>query len=163
MSPTVNRRDLLCCGVAGAAIAMSQFPWSAFGFTGLEPGEELVPFVDPPPVVAGHVAWNQQPAWLTAIKDTFAVSHYGQVKLDAEQWKLEIAGFVEKPLALTLADLKARPRKDFTATMECSGNGAGPKFLGAVANVHWTGTPLAPILKEVGVKPEGIAGLRHER
>jgi hypothetical protein len=59
MSPTVSRRDLLCGGVAGAAFAMSQFPWSAFGFAGLEPGEELVPFVDPPPVVPGHVAWNQ--------------------------------------------------------------------------------------------------------
>ncbi len=156
MNPDVTRRDLLCGGVAGVALAMSQSPWSAFGFAALEPGDELVPFVDPPPVVPDQVAWNQQPDWLTATKDIFAVSHYGQAKLDAEHWKLEITGFVEKPIALTLADLKARPRKEFTATMECSGNGAGAKFLGAVANVRWTGTPLAPILKEVGVKPDGI-------
>src|SRR5436309_1226695 len=106
MNPTVNRRHLLCGGVAGAAIAMSQFPWSAFGFTGLRPGEELVPFVDPPPVVPGQVAWDRQPEWLTPTKDTFAVSHYGQAQVDADKWNLEIAGLVGKPLALSLADLQ---------------------------------------------------------
>ena len=156
LNSTVNRRDLLRSSVAGVAWAMSRFPLSAFGFAEPDSGEELLPFVDPPPIVPGHVAWNRQPDWLTAAKDTFVVSHYGPAQLDAEKWKLEIAGFVERPLALSLADLKARPKREYTATLECSGNGAGPKFLGAVANNRWTGTPLAPILHGAGVKPEGI-------
>ena len=38
-------------------------------------------------------------------------------------------------------------------TLECSGNGSSPGFMNAVYNSRWTGTPLAPILKECGIKP----------
>jgi DMSO/TMAO reductase YedYZ molybdopterin-dependent catalytic subunit len=38
-------------------------------------------------------------------------------------------------------------------TLECSGNGAAPNFMGAIYNGRWTGTPLLPILKECGIKP----------
>ena len=41
-------------------------------------------------------------------------------------------------------------------TLECSGNGSSPGFSGAVYNSRWTGTPLAPLLKECGIKPERI-------
>ncbi len=37
-------------------------------------------------------------------------------------------------------------------TLECSGNGASKGFMNAIYNSRWTGTPLAPILKECGVK-----------
>ena len=70
-------------------------------------------------------------------------------------WKLEIDGQVKKPLALTLADLKARPSQKVTFTVECSGNHGFPFFTGGIGNAQWKGTPLAAILAEAGVKKEG--------
>ena len=43
--------------------------------------------------------------------------------MDAETWRLEVGGLVEKPLALTLADVKARPARTMPVTLECAGNG----------------------------------------
>src|SRR5262245_59317962 len=77
----LNRRALLRGGAAGMALALANFPLSAFADPAA--GEELLPFLDQPPVVPGHVSWLSQPEWLTAPKDTFAISHYGQPKLDA--------------------------------------------------------------------------------
>jgi DMSO/TMAO reductase YedYZ molybdopterin-dependent catalytic subunit len=41
-------------------------------------------------------------------------------------------------------------------TLECSGNGSSPGFMNAVYNSKWTGTPLAPILKECGIQPSAV-------
>jgi DMSO/TMAO reductase YedYZ molybdopterin-dependent catalytic subunit len=41
-------------------------------------------------------------------------------------------------------------------TLECSGNGSSKGFMNAVCNNRWTGTPLAPLLKECGIRPETI-------
>ena len=155
MNPTVNRRDLLCGGVAGVALAMSQFPLSAFGFAEPEPARSwcrlsirrrLCPVMLPGII---SPTGSRQPRTRSPSATT------GQSSLTPNNGNSKSPVLSRKPLALSLADLKARPQKEFTATMECSGNGAGPKFLGAVANTRWTGTPLAPILKEVGVKARG--------
>src|SRR5260221_5766330 len=57
---------------------------------------------------------------------------------------------------MTLDDCKQRPKAEVIATLECGGNGASPNFRGAIANVNWAGTPLAPILKEAGIDPDAI-------
>jgi DMSO/TMAO reductase YedYZ molybdopterin-dependent catalytic subunit len=121
---------------------------------------DLIPFLDPQPFdpkVPG-LHWDELKLtdWITPMEQVYHVKHYGEVKIDAAGWKLEIAGLVEKPLTLTLEDIKSRPKKEVTATLECGGNGASPGFRGAIANVKWAGTPLAPILKEVGIDPEAI-------
>jgi DMSO/TMAO reductase YedYZ molybdopterin-dependent catalytic subunit len=53
-------------------------------------------------------------------------------------------------MSLSLADLRARPRKEVTFTIECSGNHGFPVVTGLVGNAVWTGTPLAPLLQEAG-------------
>jgi DMSO/TMAO reductase YedYZ molybdopterin-dependent catalytic subunit len=63
---------------------------------------------------------------------------------------------VGKRLTLTLEEIKKRPKTELTATLECGGNGSSANFRGAIANVKWAGTPLAPILKEAGVAAEAI-------
>jgi DMSO/TMAO reductase YedYZ molybdopterin-dependent catalytic subunit len=40
-------------------------------------------------------------------------------------------------------------------TLECSGNHGFPWFIGGIGTARWTGTPLAPILEEAQVLPEG--------
>jgi sulfane dehydrogenase subunit SoxC len=63
-------------------------------------------------------------------------------------------------LTLTLDELRARPRRTLPVTLECAGNGrallAGaapsqPWLNEAVGTAEWTGTPLAPLLREAGL------------
>lgn len=78
----------------------------------------------------------------------------------ADDWTVAIGGLVERPLRLSLDDLKQRPERTLTVTLECAGNGrAGisprrqsqPWKHEAVGTAEWTGTPLGPILKEAGL------------
>ena len=86
----------------------------------------------------------------------FSIAHFDRPVIDASAWKLEIDGLVNKPMALTLADLKARPRQETVFTVECSGNHGFPFFTGGIGNARWAGTPLAALLAEAGVKEDGI-------
>ena len=67
-----------------------------------------------------------------------------------------MAGLVERPRTSTLADLKSRPRAEVAFTVECGGNDGLPWFVSAIVNARWTGTPLASILSEAGIRPGGI-------
>jgi DMSO/TMAO reductase YedYZ molybdopterin-dependent catalytic subunit len=67
-----------------------------------------------------------------------------------------VGGLVERPASLSLDDLKQLPKKQVRATLECSGNGSGKSFVGAIGNATWTGTPLAPLLKRCGLAAEAI-------
>ncbi|MEZ5786584.1 MAG: sulfite oxidase [Xanthobacteraceae bacterium] len=82
----------------------------------------------------------------------------------ADGWVLEIDGFVNTPMKLSIDDLKKKfevvSRK---FTIECGGNGragfvppaSGNQWTyGAVANSEWTGVRLADVLKAAGLKPE---------
>lgn len=85
-------------------------------------------------------------------------------KTAADGWMLEIDGFVNTPMKLSIEDLKKKfevvTRK---LTIECGGNGragfnppaSGNQWTyGAVANSEWTGVRLADVLKAAGLKPE---------
>ena len=73
----------------------------------------------------------------------------------AADWRLAIGGLVKRPQTLTLADLKARPRREVDFTLECSGNTGLPFFHGGVGNARWAGAQLAPILRQAGVARRG--------
>jgi DMSO/TMAO reductase YedYZ molybdopterin-dependent catalytic subunit len=102
------------------------------------------------------VQWEKLTSWITPNAEVYQVQHYGVPKIDLANWNLEIGGLVRKPRTLTLAEIKARRRKTITATIECSGNSNSPGFMGAIGNVKWTGTPLAPLLKECEPYKRGI-------
>jgi DMSO/TMAO reductase YedYZ molybdopterin-dependent catalytic subunit len=100
---------------------------------------------------------------VTPIGLHYLLIHFDIPKVDAETWQLEVGGLVEKPLALTLADVKARPARTMPVTLECAGNGRAlmeprplsqPWLEGAVGTAEWTGTPLAPLLEEAGLAAE---------
>jgi DMSO/TMAO reductase YedYZ molybdopterin-dependent catalytic subunit len=69
---------------------------------------------------------------------------------------LEIAGLVQKPLTLTLDEIKALPRQELTYTLECAGNSGLPFFWAGIGNASWAGTPLAALLEKAGVMENGI-------
>jgi DMSO/TMAO reductase YedYZ molybdopterin-dependent catalytic subunit len=85
---------------------------------------------------------------------------------DPSKWTVTIDGEVDKPLKLTIADLK----KDFDVVteqlvIECAGNGraffdppvsGGQWTYGAVACSRWTGVRLSDVLKAAGLKPSAV-------
>lgn len=82
--------------------------------------------------------------------------------MDAKGWKLTIDGLVDKPMTLTIDQLKNKFEVVTEAlTIECGGNGRafhnppakGNQWTyGAVACAEWTGVRLADVLKAAGVK-----------
>ena len=149
----MTRRDLLKAGFATAAAGMTFPLWKAFALPPAKPGEELVPFLNMPRTPPNRLDWEMLQDWLTPQDQVFGVQHYGIPEFDESKFRLEITGLVNKPMTFTMEQLRARAKKDQLMTLECSGNGSSPGFMNAVYNSKWTGTLLAPILKECGIKP----------
>ena len=153
----LTRRHLIRAGCAGAgALALSQL--SGYAFAEDAADEQIVPFLDPQPIDPKRpmLKWEELRDWITPAGQFFAVSHYGTPDLSPDDYRLRIEGLVERPMELTLDQIKSRPVQEVTGTLECSGNGAGPGFMGAVGNARWTGTSLAALLKEAGIKAEAV-------
>ena len=68
------------------------------------------------------------------------------VDIDADEYQLAVDGLVETPLSLSYEDILSRPSVTEVVLLICPGV--------FVDNAEWTGTPLAGILEEAGVKPE---------
>ena len=95
----------------------------------------------------------------------FERDHGGLPTIDPAQHRLMIHGLVEKPIILTMDDIKRFPNVSRIHFIECPANSAmewkGPQvgrlqFTHGMTNCcEWTGVPLKYILAEVGVKPEG--------
>jgi sulfane dehydrogenase subunit SoxC len=95
----------------------------------------------------------------------YLLIHYDIPAVDAEAFRLEISGAVEKPLTLSLDDLRARSRVTEPVTFECAGNGRAllepralsqPWLTEAVGTAEWGGTPLKPLLDEAGPSDDAI-------
>ena len=153
-----TRREWMRGSLAAAGVASLSSQLFSLALPPLGEDEASVSFLAPQPVNPDRsmVIWEQLKSWITPQKDFFSVKHYGIPEVDSEQWSLGISGLVSKPRSFTLDDLKARPRQEYAATLECSGNGASERFMGAIGNAVWGGTPLAPLLQECGVPPGGI-------
>jgi DMSO/TMAO reductase YedYZ molybdopterin-dependent catalytic subunit len=89
----------------------------------------------------------------------YLLVHFDIPDVDAAAFRLELDGAFERPLALDLAQLRARPSVTLDVTMECAGNGRArllprpisqPWLNEAVGTARWTGTPLGPLLAEAG-------------
>jgi len=94
----------------------------------------------------------------------FTRTHNGVAHVDPNKYRLMIHGLVEKPIVLTLEQLKKYPSESRIHFLECPANGAaewkGPQFnslqfvKGMMSNSEWTGVRLKTILDELGLKPE---------
>jgi DMSO/TMAO reductase YedYZ molybdopterin-dependent catalytic subunit len=102
---------------------------------------------------------------ITPVGLHYLLTHFDIPHVDPATWRLEVGGEVERPLTLTLDDVMARPRPTLAVTLECAGNGRAlyeprplsqPWLQEAVGTAEWTGTPLAPILEEVGLRPGAL-------
>ncbi len=85
---------------------------------------------------------------------------------DADAWKLTIDGEVNKPVEITLGELKKRFQpKTLRMVLECGGNGrsyfapqaGGDQWNnGGAGCAEWTGVPLADVLRSAGVKASAV-------
>jgi DMSO/TMAO reductase YedYZ molybdopterin-dependent catalytic subunit len=76
--------------------------------------------------------------------------------VDSKGWNLNIKGLVQKPLTLSLANLRARPSITQAVTMQCISNPVGGDLTGTN---FWTGVPFKDVLAEAGLAPnaKGVA------
>jgi DMSO/TMAO reductase YedYZ molybdopterin-dependent catalytic subunit len=93
----------------------------------------------------------------------YSLIHFDIPHAEAGSWRLEVGGLVERPLSLSLEDLRGERARTLRVTLECAGNGraqVSPRYPSVpwmeegVSTAEWTGVPLRDVL--------GAAGLRAE-
>jgi DMSO/TMAO reductase YedYZ molybdopterin-dependent catalytic subunit len=68
-------------------------------------------------------------------------------------WRLQIDGLVEKPLSLSVAEIRRLPRRTQITKHDC--------VEGWTAIGMWTGVPLSLLLKAAGLKPQARYAVLH--
>ena len=151
-----SRRAILKGSLAAAGLGVLGIP--EWVLPALAQGEAVVPFTDIP----DNVRWDTPPdrrlldvrtidGPFTPIDKFATTQHYGHPEIDIAAFKLKVSGLVDKPLQLSIDDLKKMGPADLVAGFECSGN-RGP-LQGLCGNGRWTGLPLKKVLDAAGVKP----------
>lgn len=109
--------------------------------------------------------------WLTPLQDSvgiitpsglhFSHNHYGIPDIDPRQHRLLIHGMVDRPVTLTVEELRRLPFVSQIHFVECVGNSRrcrskdaknAQDCYGRLAGSEWTGVPVSLLLKEAGVQ-----------
>ncbi len=116
-------------------------------------GHGLVPLtVRPPNYESVRSTFTNR---ITPLDRFYLRNHFDIPSLDARAWRLEVRGLVERPLSLSLQDLRRLPRATVEAVLQCAGNGRGlfrPRVpgvqwrVGACGNARWTGVRLRDVI-----------------
>jgi DMSO/TMAO reductase YedYZ molybdopterin-dependent catalytic subunit len=91
----------------------------------------------------------------------YLLVHFDIPAVEPAAWRLAVGGLVDRPIELSLEDLRARPSQTIPVTLECAGNGrarlnprplSNPWLFEAIGTAAWTGTSLWPLLDEAGLR-----------
>ncbi len=102
---------------------------------------------------------------ITPVGLHYLLVHYDIPAVDPATWRLGIDGSVERPLSLSLDELRSRPADTRPVTIECAGNGRArleprplsqPWLTEAVGTAEWTGVPLSAVLEEAGLADDVV-------
>ena len=159
MTEQISRRQAIQGGAALVGLAALGVPkWM---LPALAEGGEVVPWTDVPanfnpnPPTGSRTLDTRtirESSFITPTEEFFAVQHYEQAQVDPATYKLRVTGLVNKPIELSLDELKRRRRMEQIIGFECSGN--NPARLNTlVGNARWAGTSLSALLREAGLKP----------
>ncbi len=163
---SMDRRSFLKTSAVGAAAAA----WwlEAPSLVRAEGTGHLVPLsVRPPNYESVRSTFTTR---ITPLERFYLRNHFDIPKVEVKAWRLQVRGLVEKPLSLTLADLRKLPQVNVEAVLQCAGNGRGlfrPRIpgvqwrFGAVGNAMWTGVRLRDVLALARPK-EGALHLQLE-
>jgi len=155
MTSEPTRRDVVKQGIALAGLGVLGLPdWA---FPALAQEEVLVPFTDLPDNIVLERTPESRIIDIRTIRDTltpadrfFTTQHFGHPQVDLTTYRLTVSGLVDRPLSLSLDDLRAMPSRDLVFGFECSGN-RGP-VNGLASNGHWRGVPLRAVLERAGLR-----------
>ena len=150
-----SRRDIVKSGLALAGLGMLGFPdWIV---PAMAQGETLVPFTDLPATLNFTPAVDRRQldirtitGPLTPRDQFFTTQHYGHPEVDPASYQLKVSGLVNKPIAISLDELKKLKSTELGFGFECSGNRR--PLQGLSSNGRWTGVPLKTVLDMAGVK-----------
>jgi sulfite oxidase len=164
MAAHFSRRDWLRFSSAAAGgLVLSR--WQALGWAAEPASKDLI--------VHGQDPFNAEPALEHLVADAitplahFYVRNHGPIPTIQEgSFRLKVEGLVNKPLELTLGQIKDRfQAHTAVATLTCAGNrrsemsairltGGVQWNPGAIGNAKWTGVTLADVLKAAELRPE---------
>lgn len=165
-----TRREFLYnTGIAGAGMVVA--PWLA-GFTSSANAAEQT---SGNMIVHTTSPLNSEPqldeltkSWITPVESFYVRSHAPNPKIDPAAFRLIVEGLVDKPLAISLAELNDLfDETSVVATMTCAGNrrsehslikpvGGVPWQAGAIGNARWSGVRLSDVLKKAGLKENAM-------
>ena len=104
-------------------------------------------------------------SFITPTESFYVRSHGNVPEVDPERYGLKISGLVERPLALSLGEIRSSfPKTEFVSTLYCAGNrrvelmerspmpGKVAWNVGAAGNAAWGGVLLRDVLRVAGVK-----------
>lgn len=130
-----------------------------------EKRELLVLTSRPPQLETPFAVYNES---LLTPNDAFFVRYHLSdlpLTIDPDTFRLEVKGHVDRPIALSLVDLKAMAQTEIVAVNQCSGNSRGffePRVAGGQAanglmgNARWTGVPLRAVLAKAGIRAGAV-------
>jgi sulfite dehydrogenase (cytochrome) subunit A len=115
----------------------------------------------PPQLETPFAVFNDGP--ITPNNAFFVRYHLSDLpyNLDPDKFTLEVKGKVDKPLKLSLKDIRKMKATEIVAVNQCSGNSRGfsdPRVAGgqlangAMGNARWRGVPLKTVLEMAGVQ-----------
>lgn len=155
MAQQTTRREILKGGLAAAGLGMLGIP--EWALPALAQGETLVPFTDLPeninltPTPDRRIIDIRHINGFLTPRDTFPTTqHYGHPTIDPAAFRLTVSGLVDRPLSLSLDELKRMPSTDVVFGFECSGNRR--PLQGLMGNGRWTGVSLKRVLDEARIQ-----------
>ena len=176
MSDRLSRRDFLAgAGAAGVALLLSPPRASAGAGDPILAGRPLVRYPEKTDLI---LLTSRPPQLETPMKyfdraitpnEAFFVRYHVfpiPTRVDLDEWRLRIGGHVDRPLELSMADLRTKfSPASITAACQCAGNSRGrfsPRVLGgqwgdgAMGNAEWVGARLREVLQAAGLRPGAV-------
>jgi len=127
---------------------------------------DLILLTSRPPQLETPMKWFER---AITPNEAFFVRYHAfpiPTQVDLATWRLRVGGHVDRPLELSMDELKTRfPAAAVTAVNQCSGNSRGrfsPRVLGgqwgdgAMGNAEWVGCRLKDVLAAAGVRQGAV-------
>lgn len=151
--------------MAGGAWLAAGMPFfTARGAYADFPVEGALEILERAPLNAQTLPQELMRSWITPQDKLYIRTHGTIPELDEKSFRLKVSGMVEKPLDLSLEELKQQfGHSSMLATMQCAGNRrsemaqekpieGNPWGTTAIGNAEWSGVRLQDVLDAAGVK-----------